>query len=131
MPVTFTGSYYETADGRIDSGRKAVADIPLLVVQAIGASTTPAPGQTQASTTFGTTIAEGFITITDGTKKIQAPIVLNPLAPGTGTVTIPGGYWAYYADNLYQDGGVTASKLSPVANFGVGFDRSGQGTARR
>lgn len=129
VPVTFTGSYYETAGGRIDTGRKAVADIPLLVVQAIGASTTPAPGQTQASTTFGTTIAEGFITITDGTTRIQAPIVLNPQAPGTGTVTIPGGYWAYYADNLYQDGGVAASKLSPVANFGVGFDRSGQGTA--
>jgi hypothetical protein len=129
VPVTFTGSYYETAGGQIDNGRKAVADIPLLVVQAIGASSTPAPGQTQASTTFGTTITDGFITITDGTTKVQAPIVPNPQVPGTGTVTIPGGYWAYYADNLYQDGGVTVSKLSPVANFGVGFDRSGEGTA--
>lgn len=122
LPVTFTQSYFQTAGGQTDTSRKAVATMPVLVVQAIGASTTPAPGQTQASTTFNTTIDSGFVTITNSAGDTQqAPIVLNPNDPGTGIVTIPGGYWANYADNV--------GKLAPVANFGVGFDRSGQGTA--
>lgn len=122
LPVTFTQSYYQLASGPIDNTRRAIANMPVLVVQAVGASTTPAPGQTQASTTFNTTVESGFITITNSAGDTQqAPIVLNPNNPGTGIVTIPGGYWANYADN--------PGKLAAVANFGVGFDRSGQGTA--
>lgn len=122
LPVTFTQSYFQTAGGQTDTSRKAVATMPVLVVQAIGASTTPAPGQTQASTTFNTTIDSGFVTITNSAGDTQqAPIVLNPNDPGTGIVTVPGGYWANYADNT--------GKLAAVANFGVGFDRTGQGTA--
>jgi hypothetical protein len=131
VPITFTGSYYEYANGVQDKIRQASATIPLLVVQAIGASTTPAPGQSSAVTTFGTTIADGTIAITNGTDATQAPIVPNSGGGAVkGTVTIPGGYWAVYADNTYvDDQGQTQSKLAPVANFGVGFDRSGQGTA--
>lgn len=38
-----------------------------------------------------------------------------------GTFTIPGGFWATYAAN--------PGVLPPVSNFGVGFDRTGQGTS--
>jgi len=40
-------------------------------------------------------------------------------------VRIPGGWWARYADNIR--GGT--SILAPVSNLGIGFDRSGLGTA--
>ncbi|WP_163789148.1 beta strand repeat-containing protein [Mycolicibacterium aichiense] len=135
VPVTFTQSYYETAAGLQDANSHAVATVPVLAVDAIGASTTPMPGATQANTTFTTTINSGTITITDGTHTTTSPITPTldsqgqPLA--TGTVTIPGGYWASYLDpnNFYDDNGVSTSKLAPVANFGVGFDRTGEGTA--
>lgn len=123
--ITFTQSSYVGA-GK-PAGSKATANVPVLVVTAIGASTTPAPGATVANTTFGTTIASGSITITDGSATRTVGIMPNATGTGpAGTVTIPGGWWATYADNMLT---ATTSKLAPVANFGIGFDRTGQGTA--
>ncbi|MCW1960285.1 MAG: right-handed parallel beta-helix repeat-containing protein, partial [Mycobacterium sp.] len=129
--ITFRDSAYVDSAGT-QAGTKATANIPVLVVQAVGASNTPAPGQSSAVTTFGTTVSEGTITITNGVQTLQAPIVANPPgSPGKGTVTIPGGFWATFdGANACTDPSCTSpSKLAPVANFGVGFDRSGQGTA--
>ncbi|MFO0422421.1 MAG: right-handed parallel beta-helix repeat-containing protein, partial [Planctomycetia bacterium] len=124
--ITFTQSSYVTSAGS-DLSRKAQANVPVLVVAAIGASTTPAPGATVANTTFATTISSGSITITNGTLTRTVGIVPNVTGSGpAGIVTIPGGWWANYADNMLT---ATTSKLAPVANFGIGFDRSGQGTA--
>lgn len=125
--VTFVGSTFTPPGSATPVAQPAVARVPVLVVSAVGASTVPPPGSTVASTTFGTTIPTGTVTITDGRRRAQVPIV--PVPPQTpaghkGTVTIPGGWWASYADNM-QAG---ASVLAPVANFGVGFDRSGLGT---
>jgi hypothetical protein len=125
--ITFTQSSFQGPSGPPDASRKAQAEVPILVVTAIGASTTPAPGAAVANTTFGTTIASGSITITNGTLKRTVGIVPNVTGSGpAGTVTIPGGWWANYADNMAS---ATTSNLAPVANFGIGFDRSGQGTA--
>ncbi len=124
--IKFTQSSY-AGPGGTDASRQAQASVPVLVVTAIGASTTPAPGATVANTTFGTTIATGSITITDGSVTRTVGIVPNATGSGpAGTVTIPGGWWASYADNMLT---AKTSKLAPVANFGIGFDRSGQGTA--
>jgi hypothetical protein len=124
--ITFTQSSYVTSAGS-DQSHKAQANVPVLVVTAIGASTTPAPGATVASTTFGTTVSSGSITITNGRLTRTVGIVPNVTGSGpAGIVTIPGGWWANYADNMLT---ATTSKLAPVANFGIGFDRSGQGTA--
>lgn len=124
--ITFTQSSYVTSAGS-DQSHRAQATVPVLVVTAIGASTTPAPGSTVANTTFGTTISSGSITITNGRLTRTVGIVPNVTGSGpAGIVTIPGGWWANYADNMLT---ATTSKLAPVANFGIGFDRSGQGTA--
>ncbi len=126
--VTFVGSTFTPPGAVAPVAQPAVATVPVLVVTAVGASTVPPPGSTVASTTFGTTIPTGTVWITDGTRRARVPIV--PVPPQTpaghkGTVTIPGGWWASYADNT-QAG---RSVLAPVANFGVGFDRSGLGTS--
>lgn len=124
--ITFTDSEYHGSGG-VDQTRQATATVPLLVVTAVGASSTPAPGTTTANTTFGTTVSSGTVTITNGSKTQQVSIVPNVSGTATpGIVTIPGGWWATYADNMLT---ATTSKLASVANFGVGFDRSGQGTA--
>lgn len=126
--VTFTDSVYVGPDGNPVPGRKAVAEVPVLAVVAIGASSAPPPGSNLAVTTFGTTVADGFITITDGSRTQQVPISPNTTGTGpAGSFTMPGGWWASYDDNMIGDTG--RSKLAPVANFGVGFDRSGQGTS--
>lgn len=96
----------------------ATADVPVLVVSAVGASTTPAPGTSTASTVFNTLTDQGTVTITDGTTTRQVQI--TPGVAGGGTVTIPGGWWASYDAN--------PGILGPVMNFGVGFDRTGFGT---
>lgn len=125
--ITFIQSSFQGPSGPPDPSRHAQANVPVLVVTAIGASTTPAPGATVASTTFGTTVSSGSITITDGRRTRTVGIVPNVTGSGpAGIVTIPGGWWANYADNMLT---ATTSKLAPVANFGIGFDRSGQGTA--
>ncbi len=125
--VTFVGSTFTPPGSATAIAQPAVATVPVLVVSAVGASTVPPPGSAVASTTFGTTIPTGTVAITDGTRRAHVPIV--PVPPQTpsghkGTVTIPGGWWASYTDNM-QAG---ASVLAPVGNFGVGFDRSGLGT---
>lgn len=112
--ITFPGS---TWVGLGDPQKKATAKVPVLVVTAIGASMTPPPGSTIPSTTFATTTGQGTVTITDGTKTQEVPITASGKG---GYITIPGGWWANYADN--------PGILGPVANFGVGFDRSGLGT---
>jgi len=125
--VTFVGSTFAPPGGGPAVARPAVATVPVLVVSAVGASPVPPPGSTVASTTFGTTIATGSVTITDGRRRALAPIIpVPPQAPAghAGTVTIPGGWWATYADNMRAG----SSILAPVANLGVGFDRSGLGT---
>ena len=120
--ITFTQSEYSGPEQK----GPAQATVPLLAVTAIGASTTPAPGSTVANTTFGTTVASGTVTITNGTKSAEVTIVPNTTGTATpGIITIPGGWWANYADNMLT---ATTSKLASVANFGVGFDRTGQGT---
>ncbi|WP_158248997.1 right-handed parallel beta-helix repeat-containing protein [Mycobacterium sp. ENV421] len=125
LPITFSQSAYVDANGT-DQSRRAQASVPVLVVSAVGASMTPMPGSTVPNTTFGTTVSTGTIVITNGSQTQQATIVTNPSAgPGKGTVTIPGGWWANYADNIVDGNEL----LAPVANFGIGFDRSGQGTA--
>lgn len=96
----------------------ATADVPVLVVSAVGASTTPAPGTSTATAVFNTLTDQGTVTITDGTTTRQVQI--TPGVGGVGTVTIPGGWWASYDAN--------PGILGPVMNFGVGFDRTGFGT---
>lgn len=125
--VEFVDATFTPPGSATSVARPAVATVPVLVVSAIGASTLPPPGSVVASTTFGTTVATGSVSITDGTRRSSASIIPMPSPkPGgpLGTVTIPGGWWASYADNI-RDG---ASILAPVSNFGVGFDRSGLGT---
>lgn len=126
--VTFVDATFTPPGSGTPVAQPAVATVPVLVVSAVGASAVPPPGSAVASTTFGTTVATGTVTITDGSRRRQVPIVpVPPQSPAghPGTVTIPGGWWASYADNM-RDG---APLLAPVANFGVGFDRSGLGTS--
>jgi hypothetical protein len=126
--VTFVDSEFTPPGSHTSIDQRAVATVPVLVVTAIGASIVPPPGSTVANTTFGTIPATGNVKITDGTNTALAPIIPNPNAKPNGplgTVTIPGGWWASYADNMDSN----ASILAPVANFGVGFDRSGLGTS--
>ncbi|AQT80208.1 hypothetical protein B1R94_14460 [Mycolicibacterium litorale] len=66
------------------------------------------------------------MTITNGTQTQQVAIVTNTGQGEPGYVTIPGGWWANYADNI--DATTGNQILAPVANFGVGFDRTGLGT---
>ncbi|TGD88110.1 right-handed parallel beta-helix repeat-containing protein [Mycolicibacterium sp. CH28] len=121
--VTFPQSQWVGAGGQ----KVATAEVPVLVVTAVGASMTPPPGSTSPTTTFQTTTASGTVTITNGSQTQQVPIQVNTTGGQPGFVTIPGGWWANYADNRDSTTGVEI--LAPVANFGVGFDRSGLGTA--
>lgn len=117
--ITFPQSHYVDSNHSPVMNQQATANLPVLVVTAIGATNTPQPGSSVAETTFGTNIDSGNITITNGTQTKIVSI-------NNGVVTIPGGWWANYADNLTSDG---KYKLGDVANFGIGFDRSGQGTS--
>ena len=90
-----------------------IANIPVLDVTTLACSTNPQPGQTNgASTTFS--------------LKEDGPIVvMNPdgstfTTNCIGSVTLTAGQSISYAAN--------ANYLAPVSNFGVGFDRTGQGT---
>jgi hypothetical protein len=114
--VTFANSTYYV-NGVATAGPAAQALTRLLVVTAVGASTTPAPGDSVAETTFNTVTSSGTVTITNGTNV--ETVSITPDGAG-GRITIPGGYYATYADNP----GILVSS----DNFGVGFDRTGQGT---
>lgn len=122
--ISFPGSAYVDSNGQTQQGRKASAVVPVLVVTAVGATTTPSPGNTTASTTFSTTTTQGSVTITNGTSTTTAPI--TPDGSGGGTVTIPGGWWAEYLNPANISNG--RSVIKQVSNFGIGFDRTGQGT---
>jgi parallel beta-helix repeat protein len=63
--VTFADSTY-FVNGVATAGPPAQATIPILVVTAVGASTTPAPSESTASSTFGTIPNSGTVTITNG-----------------------------------------------------------------
>jgi Right handed beta helix region len=109
--VTFpTANYY--VNGTEEPGPPARANMLVLVVTALGASSTPSPGNSVAQATFQAMKLSGNVTITNGTTTTTAKIT-------DGGFTIPGGYWATYAAN--------ANTLPSVSNLGVGFDRTGQG----
>lgn len=114
--ITFPDAVWQEP-GEDDTPKVATAKAPVLVVTAIGASTTPPPGSTSPTAVFNTTTDSGTVTITNGTETRN--VAVTPGFNGQGSVTIPGGWWATYQDNPI---------LGPVANFGVGFDRSGLGT---
>lgn len=116
--ISFPQSSYVDSNGQTHQGRKATATVPVLVVTALGATTTPAPGSTTASTTFQATVPGGSVNITNGTQTATVPIA------GDQTFTIPGGWWAEFSKNMVNG----QSILPPVTNFGIGFDRTGQGT---
>ncbi len=120
--VTFPQSEWVGPGG----DKVATVEMPVLVVTAIGASMAPPPGSTSATTTFFTTTASGTVTITNGSQTQQVAIEPNTGTGEPGFVTIPGGWWANYADNI--DPMTGDELLGPVSNFGVGFDRSGLGT---
>ncbi|MDR3638369.1 MAG: right-handed parallel beta-helix repeat-containing protein [Isosphaeraceae bacterium] len=109
--VTFANARYYV-NGKLTTGPPAQSHMLVLVVTAVGASTTPAPGALTASTTFGTSVKTGTVTITNGQTTQTVPIT-------DSSVTIPGGYWATYQANPV---------LNSVENFGVAFNRSGEGT---
>jgi hypothetical protein len=89
----------------------AQAVVPVLVVNTLACSTTPPPGSATATTTFATIPGAGTVTLTNG----------QSVAYSNHTLTLTGGQAVSYTDNP----GVLAS----VVNFGVGFDRTGQGTS--
>lgn len=103
--------YFTQAVASVSSMGEAYASMPVLIVDTLSCSTTPPPGQTVAQTTFRTVAASGTVTLTDGTTR----------AYSDHTLTLNGGESVSYSQN--------PGALAPVANFGVGFDRSGQGTS--
>lgn len=126
----FTGQVYLNSSARIFSGTwhaqdvsfplavasdpslgPAYASMPVLIVDTLSCSTTPPPGTMVASTTFTTLPASGNVTLTNGTIR----------AFSDHTVTLNGGEAVSYTEN--------PGILAPVANFGVGFDRTGNGTS--
>jgi|GEM_PF-752372 hypothetical protein len=89
----------------------AQAVVPVLVVDMLACSTTPPPGSATASTTFRTIPESGTVVLTNG----------ETAAFSNHTLTLAGGQSVSYDAN--------PGILAPVVNFGVGFDRTGQGTS--
>lgn len=89
----------------------ARASMPVLIVDTLACSTTPPPGTSTASTTFRTLVESGTAILTDGTSRSFT----------ASTLPLFGGEAVSYAQN--------PGILAPVANFGVGFDRTGNGTS--
>lgn len=89
----------------------AQAVVPVLVVNTLACSTTPPPGTSTAATTFGTIPDSGTVILTNGTT----------VSFSNHTLTLTGGQAVSYNDN--------PGVLANVVNFGVGFDRTGQGTS--
>jgi len=111
--ITFLGAT-GTAAGN------ATATLPILVVSALTASSTPQPGTSIPGTTFSTLTASGSVNITnlEGAPAGTVPIQSGP--GGGGTIFLQPGQVAPYSLN--------PGVLGNVENFGVGFDRTGQGT---
>jgi len=89
------------------------AAIPVLDVETLSCSTNPAPGESVASTTFSISTnapKDGILTLTDGTN----------ISYTNRMFTLLGGQSISYSNNPV---------LGSVENFGVGFDRTGNGTA--
>jgi len=126
----FTGQVYLNSSARIFSGTwyeqmvsfpqavasssslgMAYANMPVLIVDALSCSSTPPPGTSIASTTFTTLQESGSVTLTNGQSR----------AFSNHTLTLHGGEAVSYTQN--------PGILAPVANFGVGFDRTGDGTS--
>jgi hypothetical protein len=98
------------------SATTATAQIPVLDVTTLACSTNPQPGQTGgASTTFGVA--------NPGTIIVMNPDGSTFTTNCVGSVTLTAGQSVSY------NAGSNASCLGQVSNFGVGFDRTGQGTA--
>jgi len=103
--------YFSQAVASSGSMGAAYASMPVLIVDTLSCSTTPPPGQTVAITTFRTIAASGSVTLTNGSTRSYSD----------HTLTLMGGESVSYSQN--------PGALDPVANFGVGFDRFGQGTS--
>jgi hypothetical protein len=94
----------------------ATAEVPVLDVTTLSCSTNPQPGQTGiASTTFRLKA--------DGPLVVRNPDGTSFITNCAGSVTLTAGQSVSYLE------GSNNNYLAPVANFGVGFDRTGQGTA--
>ncbi len=90
----------------------ATATMSVLVVQSVTCSAVPPPGTSVAETTFGTIPESGNVVLANGGGN---------LAFSNYVVTLTPGQVVAYADN--------EGILGNVSNFGVGFDRTGVGTA--
>lgn len=104
--ISFPGA---TAAGGASLPAQAV--VPVLVVDTLACSNTPPPGSATASTTFGTIPESGTVVLTNG----------QSVAFSNHTLTLAGGQSVSYDAN--------PGILAGVVNFGVGFDRTGQGTS--
>ncbi len=93
----------------------ATATIPVLDVTTLACSTNPQPGQVGiASTTFS--------------LKADGPIVVMNADGSTFITNATGSVTLFAGQSVSYTAGSNASYLAPVSNFGVGFDRTGQGT---
>lgn len=113
----YTGTWYQqevsfpqAVASNVSLG-SAYASMPVLIVDTLSCSTTPPPGTSVASTTFGTLQESGTVILTNGETR----------AFSEHTLTLQGGEAVSYTQN--------PGILAPVANFGVGFDRTGNGTS--
>jgi len=95
----------------------ASANIPVLEVTTLACSTNPQPGQTNgASTTFNLTNSGNLvIRNSDGSRTTNSE--------AAGEFTLTSGQSVSYND------GTNNQNLGQFYNFGVGFDRTGQGTS--
>ena len=113
----YLGTWYQQevsfpqAVGSSPSLGTASASMPVLIVDTLACSTTPPPGSSEAVTTFATRINSGIAILTNGVSRSFT----------NSTLQLFGGEAVSYLQN--------PGLLAPVANFGVGFDRTGRGTS--
>lgn len=93
----------------------ATVTLPVLIIEAVTVSQVPAPGSTQASAVFWSTLATGAINVRDAGGNPAGSVLITD-----STYTLAYGQFAYYSDNPYS--------MTSAANFGIGFDRTGNGT---
>ena len=109
LQVSFPDATYHA--GATSRSAAAAAQIPVLIIDTLASSTTPAPGLLSGSTTFGTLSESGTVTLVGGSTATYS----------SGALTLYGGQ----AVSLATNPGVFA----PIYNCGIGFDRSGHGTS--